>query len=180
MQLGAQRLPDAMRDDGVSKGISELRLGKFGRRPVRDLLGLVERFRQDLVAVPAQPFKINPVPDYGDDPVAAVAGRVIQEVDVVGGKGEAGSPRIWIRLVADYSLVFTAPQGLGKDLILEAMFEPYYREGVPSPRLSQADFALGIAGAMVAHGGEMWRRLRRISLPSIRREDEEENGEYGF
>ena len=81
---------------------------------------------------------------------------------------------------ADYSLVFTAPQGLGKDLILETMFEPYYREGVPSPRLSQADFALGIAGAMVAHGGEMWRRLRRISLPSIRREDEEENGEYGF
>jgi predicted P-loop ATPase len=61
---------------------------------------------------------------------------------------------------ADYSLVFTAPQGRYKDLTFEAMFEPYYREGVPSPRLSQADFALGIAGAMVVHGGEMstWRK----------------------
>ena len=35
---------------------------------------------------------------------------------------------------ADYSLVFTAPQGVGKDRMLEAMFSPYYREGVPSPR----------------------------------------------
>jgi predicted P-loop ATPase len=61
---------------------------------------------------------------------------------------------------ADYSLVFNAPQGMGKDRVLEAMFEPYYREGVPSPHLSQADFALGIAGAIVAHGAEMsaWRK----------------------
>ena len=61
---------------------------------------------------------------------------------------------------ADYSLVFTALQGVGKDRVLEAMFAPYYREGIPSPRVSQADFALGIAGAIVAHGAEMsaWRK----------------------
>jgi hypothetical protein len=61
---------------------------------------------------------------------------------------------------ADYSLVFTCPQGIGKDRVFEAMFAPYYNEGVPSPRLSQADFALAIAGAMVAHGAEMsaWRK----------------------
>jgi predicted P-loop ATPase len=56
---------------------------------------------------------------------------------------------------ADYSLVFTSLQGIGKDRIFEAMFAPYYREGVPSPRVSQADFALAIAGAVVAHGAEM-------------------------
>jgi hypothetical protein len=61
---------------------------------------------------------------------------------------------------ADYSLVFTALQGIGKDRILETMFMPYYCEGVPSPRISQADFALSIAGAVVAHGAEMsaWRK----------------------
>jgi len=61
---------------------------------------------------------------------------------------------------ADYSLVFTSPQGIGKDRVFEAMFAPYYNEGVPSPRLSQADFALSIAGAVVAHGAEMsaWRK----------------------
>src|SRR5262249_53427385 len=61
---------------------------------------------------------------------------------------------------ADYSIVFTSPQGIGKDRVLEALFAPYYNEGVPSPRLSQADFALGIAGAIVAHGAEMsaWRK----------------------
>ena len=61
---------------------------------------------------------------------------------------------------ADYSLLFVALQGVGKDRVLEAMFAPYYREGVPSPRVSQADFALGIAGAIVAHGAEMsaWRK----------------------
>jgi predicted P-loop ATPase len=61
---------------------------------------------------------------------------------------------------ADYSLVFTSIQGVGKDLVLEAMFAPYYREGVPSPRVSPADFARGIAGAIVAHGSEMsaWRK----------------------
>ena len=61
---------------------------------------------------------------------------------------------------ADYSLVFTAGQGAYKDLVLEAMFTPYYREGVPSPRVSPADFARGIAGAIVAHGAEMsaWRK----------------------
>jgi predicted P-loop ATPase len=61
---------------------------------------------------------------------------------------------------ADYSLVFTSPQGVGKDRVFETMFAPYYNEGVPSPRLSQADFALSIAGAVVAHGAEMsaWRK----------------------
>jgi hypothetical protein len=61
---------------------------------------------------------------------------------------------------ADYSLVFTSTQGVGKDRLLEAMFTPYYREGVPSPRISPADFARGIAGAIVAHGAEMsaWRK----------------------
>ena len=61
---------------------------------------------------------------------------------------------------ADYSLVFTALQGVGKDRVLEAMFAPYYREGIPSPRVSPADFARGIAGAIVAHGAEMsaWRK----------------------
>ncbi len=61
---------------------------------------------------------------------------------------------------ADYSLVFTALQGIGKDLVLEALFSPYYREGIPSPHVSQADFARGIAGAIVAHAAEMstWRK----------------------
>ena len=61
---------------------------------------------------------------------------------------------------ADYSLVFTALQGIGKDRVLEAMFAPYYREGIPSPRVSPADFARGIAGAIVAHAAEMsaWRK----------------------
>jgi DNA polymerase I-like protein with 3'-5' exonuclease and polymerase domains len=61
---------------------------------------------------------------------------------------------------ADYSLVFTGSQGVGKDLVLEAIFAPYYREGIPSPRVSPADFARGIAGAIVAHGAEMsaWRK----------------------
>ena len=61
---------------------------------------------------------------------------------------------------ADYSLVFTALQGVGKDRVLEAMFAPYYREGIPSPRVSPADFARGIAGAIVAHAAEMsaWRK----------------------
>jgi DNA polymerase I-like protein with 3'-5' exonuclease and polymerase domains len=61
---------------------------------------------------------------------------------------------------ADYSLVFTAIQGVGKDRVLEAMFSPYYREGIPSPRVNPADFARGIAGAIVAHGAEMsaWRK----------------------
>jgi DNA polymerase I-like protein with 3'-5' exonuclease and polymerase domains len=61
---------------------------------------------------------------------------------------------------ADYSLVFTGSQGAGKDRVLEAMFAPYYREGIPSPRVSPADFARGIAGAIVAHGAEMsaWRK----------------------
>src|SRR5262249_52493334 len=61
---------------------------------------------------------------------------------------------------ADYSLVFTAPQGFGKDRTLEAVFSPYYREGIPSPRRNPADFARGIAGAIVAHAAEMsaWRK----------------------
>jgi hypothetical protein len=61
---------------------------------------------------------------------------------------------------ADYSLVFAASQGIGKDRVLEAMFAPYYREGIPSPRRNPADFARGIAGAIVAHAAEMsaWRK----------------------
>src|SRR6516165_9872431 len=61
---------------------------------------------------------------------------------------------------ADYSLVFTAAQGVGKDLVFEAMFAPYYCEVIPSPRIGQADFARSIAGAIVAHGAEMsaWRK----------------------
>ena len=61
---------------------------------------------------------------------------------------------------ADYSLVFTALQGIGKDLVLEAMFAPYYREGIPPPGINPADFARGIAGAIVAHAAEMsaWRK----------------------
>jgi predicted P-loop ATPase len=61
---------------------------------------------------------------------------------------------------ADYSLVFTAPQGFGKDRTLEAIFSPYYREGIPSPGRNPADFARGIAGAIVAHAAEMsaWRK----------------------
>src|SRR6185295_2606043 len=61
---------------------------------------------------------------------------------------------------ADYSLVFTGPQGVGKDRVLEAMFAPYYREGIPSPRRNPADFARGIGGAIVAHAAEMsaWRK----------------------
>jgi hypothetical protein len=61
---------------------------------------------------------------------------------------------------ADYSLVFTGNQGVGKDRVLEAMFTPYYREGIPSPGGNPADFARGIAGAIVAHGAEMsaWRK----------------------
>jgi putative DNA primase/helicase len=61
---------------------------------------------------------------------------------------------------ADYSMVFTAPQGFGKDRTLEALFSPYYREGIPSPGRNPADFARGIAGAIVAHAAEMsaWRK----------------------
>ena len=46
MQLGAQCLPDAMRDDGVVEGIGELRRRQRRRRPVGDLLGLVERLAE--------------------------------------------------------------------------------------------------------------------------------------
>src|SRR5262245_1101026 len=61
---------------------------------------------------------------------------------------------------ADYSLLFVSPQGFGKDLVFDAMFSPYYREGIPSPRVSQADFALALAGSIVAHAAEMsaWRK----------------------
>ena len=46
MQLGTQRLPDAMRDDGVVEGVGELRRGQRRRRPIGDLLGLVERLAE--------------------------------------------------------------------------------------------------------------------------------------
>jgi DNA polymerase I-like protein with 3'-5' exonuclease and polymerase domains/predicted P-loop ATPase len=61
---------------------------------------------------------------------------------------------------ADYSWIFTALQGIGKDLVLEALFSPYYVEGIPPPGINPADFARGIAGAMVAHAAEMsaWRK----------------------
>ena len=61
---------------------------------------------------------------------------------------------------ADYSWIFTALQGIGKDLVLETLFSPYYREGIPPPGINPADFARGIAGAIVAHAAEMsaWRK----------------------
>jgi DNA polymerase I-like protein with 3'-5' exonuclease and polymerase domains len=61
---------------------------------------------------------------------------------------------------ADYSLFFVCPQGIGKDRVFEAMFSPYYREGIPSPHANPADFARGLAGAIVAHAAEMsaWRK----------------------
>jgi putative DNA primase/helicase len=61
---------------------------------------------------------------------------------------------------ADYSWIFTALQEIGKDKVLEALFSPYYREGIPPPSINPADFARGIAGAIVAHAAEMsaWRR----------------------
>ena len=46
MQLGTQRLPDAMRDDGIVEGIVELRRRQHRRRPVGGLLGLVERLAE--------------------------------------------------------------------------------------------------------------------------------------
>jgi DNA polymerase I-like protein with 3'-5' exonuclease and polymerase domains/predicted P-loop ATPase len=61
---------------------------------------------------------------------------------------------------ADYALALIAGQGAYKDQMLRTMFSPYYHEGLPSPRASQADFALGLAGAIVAHAAEMaaWRK----------------------
>jgi DNA polymerase I-like protein with 3'-5' exonuclease and polymerase domains len=61
---------------------------------------------------------------------------------------------------ADYSLVFPALQGIGKDRTQEAMWAPYYRENIPPPHINPADFARGIAGAIVAHAAEMsaWRK----------------------
>ena len=61
---------------------------------------------------------------------------------------------------ADYSWIFTALQGIGKDRVLETLFSPYYREGIPPPGINPADFARGIAGAIVAHAAEMsaWRK----------------------
>ena len=61
---------------------------------------------------------------------------------------------------ADYALVLTSSQGSGKDKILESTFAPYYSESVPSPRQSQADFAMAISGSLVAHSAEMaaWKK----------------------
>ena len=76
---------------------------------------------------------------------------------------------------ADYSWVFTALQGIGKDLVLEALFTPYYVEGIPPPGINPADFARGIAGAIVAHAAEMsaWRKAdvdeRKAHLDPLRR-----------
>src|SRR5262245_52794259 len=47
MQLGTQRLPNAMRDDGVVESIGKLRRGQGRRRPIGDLLGLIERLIED-------------------------------------------------------------------------------------------------------------------------------------
>ena len=61
---------------------------------------------------------------------------------------------------ADYALALTSSQGSGKDKILETTFAPYYSESVPSPRQSQADFAMAISGSLVAHSAEMaaWKK----------------------
>ena len=42
-----------------------------------------QRLRQDLVAIAAQPLDVDPLADRADGPVAAVAGRVLHELDVV-------------------------------------------------------------------------------------------------
>jgi hypothetical protein len=53
-----------------------------------------QRLRQDLIAIAAQPFDVDPVADYGDDPVTAIASRVLQEFNVVGGKSASYQSRL--------------------------------------------------------------------------------------
>ena len=69
---------------------------------------------------------------------------------------------------ADYALVLTSSQGSGKDKILETTFAPYYSESVPSPRQSQADFAMAIAGAWWRTQPK-WRRGRSRRSKTRRR-----------
>ena len=47
---------------------------------------------------------------------------------------------------ADYSLVFVALQGRYKDRIQEAMWAPYYIEGIPSPKINPADLPAASPG----------------------------------
>src|SRR5262249_35914661 len=56
---------------------------------------------------------------------------------------------------ADYALVLCGAQGTFKDLALWTTFKPYLNEGLPSPRRGAADFALALAGCLVAHEAEM-------------------------
>ena len=64
---------------------------------------------------------------------------------------------------ADYSLLFVALQGVGKDRVLEAMFAPYYREGVPSPRVQP-----GRLRPWYCRGDRRARR-RDVGLAQVRR-----------
>ena len=64
---------------------------------------------------------------------------------------------------ADYSLVFTALQGVGKDRVLEAMFSPYYREGIPSPRSQPGRFRPR------HRRGDRRPRRRDVGLAQVRR-----------
>jgi hypothetical protein len=71
------------------------------RRPMQlSASQAVQCLRQDLIAVAAQLLDVDQVANCGDGPVAAIAGRVLHELDVVGGEGEAGSPRIGAHLIA--------------------------------------------------------------------------------
>ena len=57
------------------------------RRPVLlAALQPLQRLGEYLVAIAAQRLDVDPLADRADRPVAAVAGRVLQEVDVVGEK----------------------------------------------------------------------------------------------
>ena len=52
------------------------------RRPVLlAALQPVQRLRQELVAIAAQPLDVNPVADHAEGPVTAIAGRVLQEFE---------------------------------------------------------------------------------------------------
>ena len=59
-----------------------------------------QRLGEDLVAIAAQPFDVDPLANRADGPVAAVAGRVLHELDVVERENKAGAPRVGAGLVA--------------------------------------------------------------------------------
>src|SRR5262249_46876573 len=83
-----------------------------------------QRLRQDLIAIAAQPFDVDLVTDDGDDPITAIAGRVLQEFDVVGGEGETGSPRIGAHLVAVGATAVIDAAAQGCLLLFDVGFAP--------------------------------------------------------